>query len=261
LRRRLLISALLTLAVLLTAGAARGELSQKGNLRISFQGGFTPHSLPRQQAAPITVSIEGSIGTTDDTRPPALQELQIELNRAGRISNRGLPSCTTPMLQSTTDKAALRRCRPALVGHGSFSATLETLGPLTPAHGHALVFNGLYQGHAAMLLHFYVSVPTQVTLVLPLVIANLAKGKFGTSLTTRIPVLAGGLGSITKIALKIGRHYQFEGQQRSYISASCAAPEGFPGAPFTFARGAFHFVDGRTITTTLTRNCKVRPGT
>jgi hypothetical protein len=260
-RRRLAISALLTLAVLLTAGIAKGELSQKGNLRISFQGGFTPHSLPRERPAPITVSVEGSIGTTDGTRPPALRELQIGLNRAGRISARGLPACTTALLQSTSDDAAMERCGSALVGHGSFSASLETVGQPTPAHGHALVFNGLFQGKPALLLHFYVSVPVQVTLVLPLVIANQGKSKFGTTLTARIPVLAGGLGSITKVALKIGRQYRFEGRSRSFISASCAAPAGFPGASFTFARGAFDFADGRQITTTLTRSCKVRPGT
>jgi hypothetical protein len=260
-RHRLAISALLTLAVLLMAGVAKGELSQKGNLRISFQGGFTPHALPRERPAPITVSVEGSIGTTDGTRPPALRELQIGLNRAGRISTRGLPTCTTALLQSTTDDAAMGRCRSALVGHGGFSASLETLGQLTPAHGHALIFNGLFQGKPALLLHFYVSVPVQVTLVLPLVIAHQGKGKFGTTLTARIPTLAGGLGSITKVALKIGRQYSFEGKRRSYISASCAAPAGFPGAPFTFARGAFDFADGRAITTILTRNCVVRSGT
>lgn len=252
---------LLTLAVLLGAGVAKGELSQKGNLRISFQGGFTPKSLPRERPAPVTVSVQGSIGTTDGARPPVLRELEIELNRNGRVSTKGLPTCTMPMLQSTTDDAALGRCQPALVGHGSFAAALETVGKLAPAHGTILAFNGLFQGSPALLLHFYTGVPAQVTLVLPLVLSHQAGGRFGTTLTTRVPVLAGGLGSITKISLKISRQYRFEGRSRSFISASCAAPAGFPGAIFTFARGNFHFADGRTITTVLTRDCKVRPGT
>lgn len=257
-RRRVAISALIALAVLLGATVARGELSQKGNVRISFNGGFTPHSLPRERLAPITVSVEGSIGTTDGTRPPALRELRVDLNRNGRISTLGLPACTMPILQSTTSDAALARCRPALVGHGGFAATLETVGKLFPAHGRILAFNGLYRGSSALLLHFYTGVPAQVTLILPLVISHQATGRFGTSLTTEIPILAGGLGSITKISLRIGRQYRFEGRSRSFISASCAAPSGFPGAIFTFARGSFDFVDGRTIVTKLTRDCHVR---
>lgn len=257
-RRRVAISALIALAVLVGAAVARGELSQKGNVRIAFNGGFTPHSLPRERLAPITVRVEGSIGTTDDTRPPALRELRIELNRSGQISTRGLPACTMPMLQSTTSDGALARCRPALVGRGSFAATLEPVGKLFPATGQILAFNGLYHGSPALLLHFFTRVPVQVTLILPLAISHQAEGRFGTTLTTKIPILAGGLGSITKIALEIGRRYRFEGKNRSFISASCAAPSGFPGALFTFARGSFNFVDGRTIVTSLTRDCHVR---
>ncbi|HEX2707878.1 MAG TPA: hypothetical protein VHM66_07725 [Solirubrobacterales bacterium] len=112
---------LLALAVLLGAGVARGELSQKGERRISFDGGFTPRSLPRDRPAPVTVSIEGSIGTTDGTHPPALRRLEIALNRNGRLSTRGLPACTSPLLQSTSTEAALERCRPALVGSAAAS--------------------------------------------------------------------------------------------------------------------------------------------
>jgi hypothetical protein len=260
LRRRIAISALFVLAVLLAAGVAKGELSQKGNVRISFQGGFTPKSLPREHPAPITVSVAGSIGTTDGTRPPALRQLRVELNRNGRISTRGLPVCTMPILQSTTSEGALARCRPALVGHGKFSAALEVGGKLSPVDGRILAFNGRFRGTPALLLHFYVGAPAQVTLVLPLAISHDAEGRFGTALTTQIPVLAGGGGSITRISLEIGRDYRFQGQERSFISASCAAPSGFPGAIFTFARGNFDFADGRTIVTTLTRDCKVRPG-
>ncbi len=259
-RRRVAISALLVPAVLLAAGAAKGELSQKGNVRISFQGSFAPKTLPRERPAPITISVAGSIGTTDGTRPPALDEVEISLNRSGHLFNRGLPVCRSPQLQSTTSEVALARCRPALVGRGSFSATLESGTSLPNVDGRILAFNGRFRGASALLLHFSVGAPAQVTLVLPLAITRQAKGRFGTSLTTRIPRLAGGLGSITNISLAVGRRYGYQGRRRSYLSASCAAPSGFPGASFTFARGDFHFADGRTIVTTLGGDCKVRPG-
>jgi hypothetical protein len=257
-RRRLLIPVLFALAALLGAGAASGELSQKGNLRISFDGGFTPRALPRERPAPITVDVEGSIGTTDGSRPPALQRFEVELNRQGQLSTRGLPACSMPLLQSTTSAAALARCRPAIVGHGQFAAAVESGGKLIPANGRILAFNGTYRGGPAVLLHFYTAVPARVTLIMPLALSRKPKGKFGTVLATRIPILAGGLASITRIDLEIGREYRYRGQRLSFISASCAAPAGFPGALFSFARGNFHFVDGRTITTTLTRDCRVR---
>jgi len=77
-------------------------------------------------------------------------------------------------------------------------------------------------------------------------------------LTTKVPTLAGGFGSITELQLRIGRNYTYRGKRRSYLSAACAAPAGFPGALFSFARGTFTFAGGRTLHTVLTRNCKVR---
>ena len=257
-RKRLVIVAVLLASALFGASVTRGELSQNGNLRISFGGDFAPRSLPRDRFAPVTVSIEGAISTTDGSHPPALSRFEIALNRNGRLSTRGLPVCTGPALQSTTTEAALARCRPALVGHGSFKADVQATEATTPARGTILIFNARLKGRPALLLHFYGTVPVRATFVLPLLIGHRSAGPFGTVLATKIETLAGGAGSITEIDLSIGREYAYRGQRRSFISASCAAPAGFPGAVFTFARGSFYFADGRQIHTTLTRDCRVR---
>jgi hypothetical protein len=257
-RHRIAITLLLTLAALLGASAAQGEFAGKGDLRISFDGGFTPHALPRDRPAPITVSVEGSIATTDGSHPPALRVLEVSLNRNGKLSTQGLPACTSGLLQSTSSKQALRRCQPALVGSGEFTAVLQSSEGEVPVKGRILAFNGHSGGGRAMLLHFYATTPVQATLVLPFVFSRRATGQFGTVLTANIPVLAGGVGSITDVKLKVGREYTYRGARRSFLSASCAAPSGFPGAVFPFARGTFHFEDGRVIKTTLTRDCRVR---
>lgn len=255
--RRLAIAVTLVCALALGATLARAEVAQEGTLRITFDGGFAPKSLPRDQPAPITVRVDGEISTTDGSHPPPLKRLQIELNRAGTISSLGLPTCSQTLLQSTSTEAALARCRPALVGGGSFEATLK-LGGNVPARGRALVFNGREGSRKELLLHFFTSTPVQATLVLPLTIRRQAEGRYGTVLTTTIPQLAGGFGSITSVKLRIGREYTYRGEPRSYISASCAAPAGFPGASFPFARGNFSFAGARTIHATLNRACKVR---
>jgi hypothetical protein len=257
--RRLAIPALLAVAVLLGAGIAQGEISQKGNLRITFSSGFSPRTLPRDRPAPISISVEGKIATTDGTQPPALRRMEFALNRNGRLSAKGLPACTSPQLQATTTQTALERCGPALVGRGHFGANVKfpSLNPF-PAAGTMLAFNGRRGGAPAVLLHFYGAAPVQATFILPLVISHPDKGTFGTLLSANIPTLAAGVGSVTDISLKIGRNYTYRGQRRSYISASCAAPAGFPGALFSLARGSFHFADNRTLHTTVSGTCRVR---
>ena len=257
--RRLLIPLLAAALVLLGTGVAAGELSQVGDVRISFSGGLSPRALPRDRPAPVTIDVKGAITTTDGSHPPPLRRVEFELNRNGELSTAGLPACSSALLQSTTTQAALERCRPALVGRGHFGADVQfpSVSPV-PASGTLLAFYGKHDGRRALLLHLYGTVPVQATFVLPLTISHRPKGQFGTVLAANIPTLAGGVGSVTDIEMRIGREYTYKGRRRSFLSASCAAPAGFPGATFSLARGSFHFVDGKKIDATLSGNCRVR---
>jgi hypothetical protein len=256
-RRRLATVALLLVAAAALAAAAGANVVPSGNVRISFQASFTPHVLPRDRPAPISIEVEGKISTTDGTRPPPLQSLRVELSSAGRIETRGLPACQASALQSTSSELALAHCGPAQVGHGNFEAELQLSGRPILVDGRALVFNGVVAGRAGMFIHIYISRPVKVTLVIPVKISR-GTGRFGTVLTTRVPKLAGGFGSITELQLRIGRRYSFQGERRSYLSAACAAPEGFPGATFTFAKGAFSFAGRKPIPAFISRSCQVR---
>jgi len=257
--RRFLIPTLLTIVGLLGASLAQAEFGQEGNVRISFSGDFSPHSLPRDRLAPVTIDVKGAIGTTDGTHPPAVRRIEIAINRHGRLSTEGLPACSGPLLQSTSSETALKRCRPALVGRGRFGAEVEfpSTNPVL-ATGTMLAFYGKSNGKRAILLHLYATTPVRTTFVLPLTISSRGGDLFGTVLSAKIPTLAGGLGSVTQIDLTIGRNYTFRGQRHSFISASCPAPAGFPGAVFSLARGSFYFADGKKIETTLARDCRVR---
>jgi hypothetical protein len=257
-RRRLAAASLIAILSLTAAAATRGEVVQVKDLRVSFGASFTPHALPRARAAPIRVKVAGGIATTDGSHPPALRRLEIALNRNGRLSTRGLPTCTGAELQSTTTEAALALCRPALVGRGRFGASLAFNPATVPNSGRVLVFNSRRSGRPALLLHLYGTVPVRATFVLPLTIEHRRRGNFGTVLTATIPKLAGGVDSVTEIEVTVGREYSFEGRRRSFLSASCAAPAGFPGAVFPFARGSFYFVHGVKAVSTLTRDCHVR---
>ena len=258
-QRRLVIPIALLLAALLSASVARGELTQSEGLRVAFDGGFSPSALPRNRPVPVTVRIEGSIGTVNGSEPPQLRQVSFAINRNGKLFSSGLPSCPVELLQSTTSQAALARCRHALIGRGSFSADVDFPNlPLVPVRGKLLAFNGRSKGQPEILLHLYVASPAQVTLVLPFKVIKQSAGAFGTVLSATIPKIAGELGYVTEINLEIGRRYRYRGLSRSLLSASCAAPAGFPGAIFNFAKGSFSFANGQRLTTTLTRDCQVR---
>jgi hypothetical protein len=257
--KRLALIAMLLALALFGATIARGEISGGDGLLVSFGGGFTPRSLPRDRDVPVTVNLNTSIKTTDGSRPPQLRQISFAVNRYGQISTVGLPTCHPGLLESTDSAAALARCRPALVGRGQFTANVEfpNRAPF-PVHGRMLAFNGRAHGRPAILLHIHGSNPAEVTVVLAFTIRHPARGKFGTVLSARIPRLASDLGYVTGVSLVFNRRYHYRGKRYSFLSARCAAPSGFPGAIFSFTRGTFAFADGKRIVTTLTRDCVVR---
>ena len=186
--------------------------------------------------------------TTDGSTPPQLREISIAMNRAGLVSVAGLPSCSAAQLQQTSTEAALRECRSALVGRGHFAANVDFPGaPVFPARGAVLVFNSTTRRRASLLLHLYGSSPVRAAFVLPFTISRQSTGRFGTVFSTRLPQLASDRGYVTDIDLTIGRKYLYEGRQRSFISASCAAPAGFPGAIFELAKATFSFAGGQRL--------------
>lgn len=257
-RRRLLAIPLLVALLSLGGGTiSRAEVEQVENLRINFDADFAPNALPREKAAPVTVSIEGKIATTDGSHPPALRWLEISLHRSGQLDGSGLPTCLAPTLQSTSTATALARCRGALVGRGSFQADVK-LGREIPAVGKILAFNSRSGGKRSLLLHLFADVPVRFTMIVPLAIGRREEGQYGTVLRAKIPRIGGGLGSITQIQMTIGRRYRFRGERHSYASAACGAPPALQGAVFPFARASFRFEAHREIRTTLIRSCQVR---
>ncbi len=256
--KRLAVIGLLAIA-LLCAVTAHAKLTKNGNLLVAFNGDLSPHSLPRDRDAPVKVSLDGQVKTTDGSKPPQLRRISIAVNRYGRLSTIGLPVCRPSELESTGPELAMKRCGDALVGHGRFGAHLDfpELTPF-PAEGTMLAFNGRKHGKPAIYLHIHGANPVEITVILTFEIRHRAKGKFGTVFTARIPKIAADLGYVSDVSLDFGRTYSYRGQTRSFLSARCAAPDGFPGALFALAQGTFVFADGRQVTSTLEGNCHVR---
>jgi hypothetical protein len=256
-------SSRLTIAVALAVaavgvGVAQAELRQEGNLRIAFDARFTPHALPRDRDVPVQVILSGSVRTTDGSRPPQLRTMSIAVNRYGRLSTRGLPTCPPRRLEATSSEKALEICRRALVGRGRFGAIVDFPDLKFPVEGRMLAFNSRRDGRPAIALHVYGTNPVETTFVLMFKIRRPTDGPYGTVISTRIPRIAADLGYVTDLSLTFGRQYRFRGEPRSFISARCAAPAGFPGTPFNFAKGTFGFANKQSLAIPLIRDCLVR---
>ena len=245
-----------TLLVLIVP-LAQAELTESGDLFVRFKGGIAPSALPRTKQAPISVSVAGTVKTLSGERPPALRQIRIELNRGGHLDSQGLPRCQYGQLVAATPVKAMAACGDALVGEGFYSARTAFPEQNTfPSEGHILAFNAVYGGHSAILAHIYGHEPVPISRIVVFHIRH-SGGTFGTVLTGNLPDAVNHYGYVVGIALRLFRRFEFHGRQHSYLSAACAAPAGFPSAVFPFARASMSFADGRTLSSTLTRSCRV----
>jgi hypothetical protein len=251
----LLATALLLLPI---ASAARGELSVEGNLLVQFKGAITPRALPRHSPAPVAVSFAANVRSRTAQHPPALRRITIQVNRAGRLDTRGLPVCQRAQIQPASSADALAACGPALIGAGRFDAVLVLPEQAAfPSHGRVLAFNARLGGRPAILAHVYGTEPAPVSRLIVFHI-HPGAGTYGTVLSASLPRSLDGAGYLSHFSLTLHRTFAYRGKRRSYLSAACAAPAGFPGTVFAFARAAMAFADGRTLSATLARSCRVR---
>lgn len=255
-------AALLCLAVLLAAGCSEvawGEVEQEAGVILSFDGGVSPKALPRSGSAPVAVSVDTTLRAVDGSDPPPqLRRITIGINRHGRLFDRGLPTCRVRKIQPSTMRAARRTCPGAIVGHGRVAVRidLENQAPFT-FRGPMLVFNGKRSGGKRRLLAQVYGINPPSAFVLTFNVFK-RSGTFGTVIRTTLPKVAREWAYVTHFEMTLRRTYVWRGKKRSFVSASCPAPAGFPGALFPFARANFEFAGGRSVRSTLVRDCQVR---
>jgi hypothetical protein len=251
-KKSTLVPVILVLVSLATVSLAWADVVQKGNVRVSFKASLTPKALPRKGAAPVRVAVGAKITALNEAAPQ-LKKISIAINRAGHFSPAALPVCTVRDIQPSTTANALQACGPSLVGTGSFAAkVLIPQQSSFPAGGKLYAFNGIYEGHPAILAHVYGTEPVPTSFTLPFVMSS-HKGELGTVLTASLAGAVGKAGYITNLALDLGSGQGSTG----YLTAACPAPEGFGNATFAFAKATFEFGHAK-IDSTLVRNCEVR---
>lgn len=249
--------ATVVLVVSVAAPGATAEIAQKESLRVAFDGGLAPRALPRHGEAPVAVTLVGTITTTDGSTPPQLRTISLAINRNGRLDPRGLPVCHYHQIQPASTKEAIESCRRSLVGEGQFRAkvVLPEQSPF-PSAGKVVAFNGTLHGRPVVFAHIYGTAPLPQSRVLAFELGH-GSGGYRTTLTAELPRVAAEWGYVSSVSLTLERRFRYRGKPRSFVSGSCPAPGKFTLATFPLARASFGFEDGRVLTATLIRSCKV----
>jgi hypothetical protein len=237
--------------------ASASETVQHGKFRVGVNASLAPKKLPRTGTAPVHFSLEAKISATKGSVPPQLRTIGVEINRNGRIEPKGLPTCEVNQIQPATSEAALEACGASLVGTGSFSAKvlISQQAPF-PSNGKVYAFNGTWKGRPAILAHVYGTKPVPTSSTIPFVIGKAGKGEYGAKLTASLPQVTSKWGYVTGISMRLGKTFTSHGERRSYLSAGCPAPKGFPGASFPLSRTSFAFEGGKKLSQVLSRSCK-----
>jgi hypothetical protein len=247
-------SAGIVLALVVAASAfAKPEVFQVGNLFFRDNGGISPSKLPRHEQAPIAAKINGQIGTVDGTHPPAIESVIADFDKTIEVHAEGLPTCKEAQLVARTTAAAKKACPDAIIGSGEAEVEVEfpESSPFS-ATGPIVVFNGgVRNGATFLFIHTYVAVPAPTAVVAKVELTRIHRGRYGIHADARIPVIAGGSGSVTKFKMSIDRSFTYKGKKQSYLTASC--PTGV-----YFAEGKVRFSDETTMQVTHALPCTPR---
>jgi hypothetical protein len=250
-RLRHLKALVLLLAVAATAllgGSASGALVEIDNLVLRADGGFKPQSLPRHSFAPIDFQGHVDLSAKGGGKPSPLRQALIDFDRDGRLSVAGLPTCSPEAIDEATTEEARRICKSAIVGTGHIEAVISLSSGDVSARSDLTIFNGpKLGGLPTAVLHARTTVPATQTYAIVVPIEQ-RRGGFRYRVRLDVPPIAGGLGALTHVDVKIGRHYRAGGKQRSYVSARCSDN-------VLQTHGRFSFEDGTIIDGLVEKYC------
>lgn len=252
------VAATAALCLLACASLASAEVTQDGNLRVSFTGGISPNALPRKGAAPVAVRFGGEIKSLDGQQPPQLRTISLAINRNGKFDFRGLPVCHYHQIHPASTREAIATCPDAVIGRGTFGANvlLPEQSPF-PSAGQVTAFNGTLHGHHVIFAHIFGTEPLPQSQVIVFKLGR-TSGALRTTLTGELPRVAAEWGNVSALSLQLSKIFRYKGEQRSLLTAGCPAPRNSSLAVFDFARASFGFEDGRNLAVTMTRTCKVK---
>jgi hypothetical protein len=229
------------LAILACTAMAEGALGaamvETREIRLRLNADFQPLNLPKKSFAPVEFEGYLDLAKPGGGSPPALTQVVLDFDRDGRLDVAGLPTCAAERVAAASVVEARAICKGAIVGTGKLEALISIPSGPVPTRSALTLFNGPRQeGHPTVVVHARINVPTTQTYVFVVPIEK-RPGEFRYRATVNLPELAGGLGAITHLSVKIGRRYKTGGTERSYVAARCTDHILRSHGIFTFANG------------------------
>ncbi len=236
------------------AAAGEGPVTVKvGNLELTSDVRFQPTVGSKTKQTPLAIQTSGKVREADGSHPPAARELVIEADKNGQIHTKGIPVCRFAQLQATDTDAALRACKPALIGEGSVVAQVAFAEqrPIDVT-SKLLLFNGGERGGKTIwYAHAYLSNPVSAAIVTTAIISKIHRGRYGTETVVKVPQIAGGAGSGLSYNLEIFKFVKVGAKRINPISGRCA------DGKVKFHFGAT-FEDGTKAETEVFRTCTAK---
>lgn len=216
---------------------------RQGNLEFTFNGGFSPSTLPKKKLAPITLTASGAVKTVDGTHPPALKEAIIETDKNGTINTKGIPVCKQGQLQARDTKAAEKVCGKSIIGRGKTTVEVQfpEQNPVNVQSELLVINGGTAGGKTTLFIHAYFSAPVTGAIVTTVKIKKVHNGRYGLKSVATVPKIANGAGSVLKFNLTINK--------KGVLMAKC--PDGKLQAHATSI-----FDDGTKASASIIRTCK-----
>jgi len=243
----------------LAAAPAWAVTNGEGDLRLSFDGGIRPSTLPRHRPAPVRVWVSGSVRSTtgDPARIPQIRRIEVAINRQGRLDDRGLPVCRPRQIRKAKEAKAKRACGAALVGRGrvAVQARLDSQAP-SLVRARLLAFNGPSRDGRKLILAQAYSRKPPASFIFSFTVSH-RPGTFGTVLSTMLAPGVRKWAYLTEFQMTLGRRYVYRGQKHSFISAACDAPAGFDHPIYPFAEATYDLADGRSFAMSQANRCRV----
>ncbi len=194
-------------------------------LSVDFGVGVVPKKLPRHALAPVAIELRGKVSTTDGTHPSALREATIDFDRNVAISAKGLPVCESrPHFDVLGPGESIRKaCRSSIVGSGraDFELALPEVPPILTSSRLTAYNVGVKAGVVTLVVIAPISVPAPRTIAIPVEIEKVRDNRHGPRAVAKIPVIAGGSGSLIDFSLRIKRLFDYKGSRKSFAVARC----------------------------------------
>ena len=256
LRRSIPIVAAAVAAAALAAAVAVAAVTAGNGSSVTATAAISPGKLSKSTFTPINLRVATKIAAAGVPTDDPASSVEIDFDKNGKLSTKGLPTCNPKLLEAKSPSQALGACGKSVVGHGKTSGLFvgrdEEHNPLPPApfDGEVTVFNGVPQGGKPTLL-MYTSIedPVPLSFVIPGVVSNYRKQGFGSRFEISLPVLFGGGGALRDFSVSIGKRFTFKGKRQSLVSAKC------PGAKKLKARVTVTFKSGAKAAVPMRQSC------